>query len=294
MRQKSATVKVGTDRAAGDVASHTGVMSAVDGPARYVREAFGARGDAWPLSGGQGIAWAVGDLVLKPDADVRQQEWHGTMLNPLRRCGFRLADAVATRNGRWVCDGWSATRAVEGEEPSHHASPRWAEIIEAGRALHRATASLPRPDFIGTRDTWWETADRQTWSTTSPDVLPLLQTVSERPRRALTSLGMDQVVHCDLTGNVLFANGMAPAIIDISPYWRPPAYAEGVVVADALCWHDAPASLTDDLGVPRSAVARALLFRLLTTNTRAASGVDVEGVRDEARRYELAADAIGV
>jgi hypothetical protein len=72
-------------------------------------------------------------------------------------------------------------------------------------------------------------------------------------------------VHCDLTGNVLFANGLAPAIIDISPYWRPPAYAEGVVVADALCWHDAQASLADDLGVPRSAVARALLFRLLTT-----------------------------
>lgn len=98
----------------------------------------------------------------------------------------------------------------------------------------------------------------------------------------------------DLTGNVLFANGLAPAIIDISPYWRPPAYAEGVVVADALCWHDAPASLADDLGVPRSAVARALLFRLLATNARVASGVDVEQVREEAQRYELAADIIGV
>lgn len=152
----------------------------MDGPPRHVREAFGARGDAWPLSGGQGTAWAVGDLILKPDADLRQQEWHGTMLIPLRRCGFRLADAVATRDGRWLCDGWSATRAVEREEPSHQASPRWAEIIEAGRALHRATASLPRPDFIGTRDTWWETADRQTWATTSPNVLPLLQPVLER------------------------------------------------------------------------------------------------------------------
>jgi hypothetical protein len=101
-------------------------------------------------------------------------------------------------------------------------------------------------------------------------------------------------VHCDLTGNVLFANGLAPAIIDISPYWRPPAYAEGVVVADALCWHDAQASLADDLGVPRSAVARALLFRLLTTNARATSRIDVEDVHDEARRYELAADAIGI
>ena len=41
-----------------------------------------------------------------------------------------------------------------------------------------------------------------------------------------------QLVHCDLTGNVLFAAGLPPAVIDISPYWRPPSYAEGVVVAD--------------------------------------------------------------
>jgi hypothetical protein len=64
-------------------------------------------------------------------------------------------------------------------------------------------------------------------------------------------------------------------------------YAEGVVIADALCGHDAPASLGELVDVPVAAVARALLFRMATTNERVASdGVDL---RDEARRYSLAA-----
>ena len=58
-----------------------------------------------------------------------------------------------------------------------------------------------------------------------------------------------QLVHCDLTGNVLFADGLPPAVIDISPYWRPPSDAEGVVVADLLCYHGAGGSAVPMLGV---------------------------------------------
>ncbi len=107
-------------------------------------------------------------------------------------------------------------------------------------------------------------------------------------------LGSPQIIHGDLIGNVLFAPGLAPAIIDISPYWRPPAYAEGVVLADAICWHDAPAPLLEVLGVSVAAVARALLFRMATTNERLASGGGGVDVNNEAQRYRLAATAIGL
>lgn len=103
-----------------------------------------------------------------------------------------------------------------------------------------------------------------------------------------------QLVHGDLTGNVLFAAGLPPAVIDISPYWRPPSYAEGVVVADALCYHGADATALPMLGVPVMAVARALLFRVATTNVFASSetvGIDLP---DEAQRFEHAAVAIGL
>ncbi len=103
-----------------------------------------------------------------------------------------------------------------------------------------------------------------------------------------------QLVHGDLTGNVLFAAGLPPAVIDISPYWRPPSYAEGVVVADALCYHGASGSAFPMMGVPLTAVARALLFRVATTNALVASGTVSVDLPDEAQRYEQAALALGI
>jgi hypothetical protein len=38
---------------------------------------------------------------------------------------------------------------------------------------------------------------------------------------------------------VLFHDGLPPAIIDFTPYWRPVGYASAIVVADALVWEGA-------------------------------------------------------
>ncbi|MHB8449120.1 MAG: hypothetical protein ACYDAQ_01410 [Mycobacteriales bacterium] len=52
-----------------------------------------------------------------------------------------------------------------------------------------------------------------------------------------------QLIHVSLTGNVLIHPELPPAIIDLSPYWRPPAFASAIVVAGALVWDDANESL---------------------------------------------------
>jgi uncharacterized protein (TIGR02569 family) len=76
------------------------------------------------------------------------------------------------------------------------------------------------------------------------------------------------VVHGDLLGNVLFAPGEPPAIIDWPAYHRPPAWAAAVAVTDALVWHQA-----DPEVIPRWAghfpewpqmLIRALIYRLAT------------------------------
>jgi hypothetical protein len=48
------------------------------------------------------------------------------------------------------------------------------------------------------------------------------------------------------------------------------------------------------LGVPVTAIARALLFRVATTNAFVASGTVAVDLPDEAQRYEQAALAIGI
>ena len=55
-----------------------------------------------------------------------------------------------------------------------------------------------------------------------------------RPVRAA-----NQVIHGELSGNVLFAAGQAPAVIDFSPYRRPAAYADAIVAVDGLLWFGA-------------------------------------------------------
>jgi uncharacterized protein (TIGR02569 family) len=264
-----------------------------DGPSSEVLQVFGVEGPARRLSGGQGSSWRVGDLVLKPEGGP-VHEWLGRSLVNVVADGVRLSHPVPTRSEAWVCGEWAATRWVQGGEPDYSAALTWIEIIEAGRAFHRSVANLTCPDCLDTRTDRWAKADRVAWGQSSSHFLPQFLDLAGRLNSALEPLGDPQIVHADLTRNVLFAPGLAPAVIDISPYWRPPAYAEGVVVADALCWHDAPAGLLEQTGVSRAAVARALLFRMATTNEAVATGIEEVNLHDELRRYRHAAETIGL
>jgi hypothetical protein len=232
-------------------------------------------------------------VVLKPDGGVLN-EWLASAFGDVTRDGFRLAMPVRTLDGAWAMQGWSATRRVEGAHPDRSAVSTWREILTAGRAFHRAVSHLGRPAFLDTRQDWWAQADRAAWGERAIRFHPEFAALARRLQDALEPLGRPQLVHGDLTKNVLIAPGLPPAIIDISPYWRPPAYAEGIVVGDALCWHDAPSSLCGTVDVSAAAVARALLFRMATTNERVLSGAEEADLHDEARRYGLAASAIGL
>jgi uncharacterized protein (TIGR02569 family) len=264
-----------------------------DQPPSTVLHAFGVSGPARPLDGGQGTSWAAENLVFKP-AEGPLQEWLASVLAAVTPNGFRLATPVCTRDGAWVCKGWSATRWVKGSDPDSSATSTWRDILAAGRAFHRAVAHLGRPDLLDTRQDWWARADRAAWGERDIRFRPEFAALARRLQDALEPLGRPQIVHADLTNNVLFAPSLAPAVIDISPYWRPPEYAEGIVVADALCWHGARASLWKAVDVSVAAVARALLFRMATTNERVTSGAGGADLQDEARRYGFAAAAIGV
>jgi uncharacterized protein (TIGR02569 family) len=170
-------------------------------------------------------------------------------------------------SGEWVVDGWAASELLAGE---HDASGRWTEVLEVGDRLNEALSSLTRPAFLDARTHAWAMGDRVAWE----EETLLLAHDELRPvaERLATHLGPDQgssqIVHGDLGGNVLFAPGLPPAVIDFTPYWRPPGFCRAVVVVDALLWHGAPPSLVDALGPtpPSSLLARAALFRLAASD----------------------------
>lgn len=264
-----------------------------DPPPVGVLQAFGVDGSPVLLPGGQGTSWLAGELVFKPD-EGPCHEWLGVALSEIEPDEVRIAKPVTTRYGSWEHDGWVATEWLPGVEPSDAALSRWRGTIQAGRAVHQAVAHLPRPRCLDERRDPWAVADRAAWDELSMALHPLAL-VASRLRDGLEPLGHSQLVHGDLTNNVLFDPDLPVAVIELSPYWRPVEYAEGVVVADALCWHDAPPSLLVDLGVSVGAVARALLFRMLTTSERVIRGpISGLGLDDETHRYERAASVIGL
>jgi uncharacterized protein (TIGR02569 family) len=264
-------------------------VATVTRPPSRVLSAFGLLGKPVRLVGGQGTSWRVGDVVLKPRVDPVFQEWLGTEVAGIPQRGFRLPAVRQAVDGAWTVEGWGGLSAVDGF-PGAGARAEWPTIINAARALHDATAALTRPAFLDLRSDPWAEADRDAWGEIPRQVLPELRGLVEKLQPALSPPGPAQLVHGDLTNNVLLAVGQSPGIIDISPYWRPRDYAEGIVLADALSWHRAPAKLLEEVDVPPAAVARGLLFRIL-----AASRIHRErspGLVDEAHRYGVALDAL--
>jgi uncharacterized protein (TIGR02569 family) len=177
---------------------------------------------------------------------------------------------VPALDGRWTVDGWAAVDHVAGEaEPAG----RWPEVVAAGRAFHAAVALEPMPPHLPGRTHRWAVADRVAWGEQPPPPIgprsaPLLREL-EAMRRPVDL--PPQLVHGDLSGNVLLAPGLAPAIIDVSPYWRPASYADAVIVVDALLWWDEPDELVDALApddLPRRGwrqlLVRAAVFRLVS------------------------------
>lgn len=268
----------------------------MSGPGAGVLEAFGLVGRPVGLAGGQRRSVRVGDAVLKPvEGDPEATAWLAETMAAVPEAGFRVARPLRTADGSWSHDGWTAARHLPGATPDFATEPRWLDIMAAGRAFHRALADLPRPGLLDRRTDPWAVGDRVAWQERRADLLPVWRPAYEElaARRGPLSPGPPQLIHGDLTGNVLFAPGLPPAVIDFSPYWRPAAFGEAVVVADAVIWHGAGSDLLRAAARVRGAdflhyVARAVVYRLVTAGEAAGAAAQAADAA-EVRRFERAA-----
>lgn len=263
-------------------------------PPRSVLDAFGVAGTPVPLPGGQGRSVRVGEAVFKPAEGAEDEaEWAAAVCEGLAPNGaFRVPRPLRAADGRSVVDGWTAGEFLPGEPgPRGH----WTALLSTGRAFHAALRGLPRPGFLACRTHPWAVGDRVAWGEQDVDVVDDLAEPFSALLKLRRPLNEDaaQLIHGDLTGNVLFAADEAPAVIDFSPFWRPPEFAEAVVVADGLLWFDLPS------GPPaygsrhpdwRQMLIRALIFRLVAhseiTGPRGGTGPG------EALRYARATTAL--
>lgn len=239
-----------------------------DAPPAAVLRAFGVAGPAERLGGFTG-AWRAGGLVLKrSDAGADAVECEARVLASVPDAGFRLQRIRLANDGSALVEGWMGREYLHGA----HAADRWADILRVGDALHAALAGVSRgvaAPMVDGRTDPWGIADRIAWGEEPMPSGAEFEDAALRPlavaRRPVAT--PFQLVHGDLTGNVLFAAHAPPAVIDFSPYFRPPGYALGVVLADAVVWHGAGLELLEaiaDRPEMGQCLIRAILFRHLT------------------------------
>ena len=247
-------------------------------PPDRVLDLFAAEGVLEPLPGGQGTSWRAGDLVLSP-GHHESEAWLAPVqarlavrLDERSPRLLRLALPVPARDGSLTADGWAATRFEPGTTPCRDLPTlrATAHLLHA----HLATAVPERPDGLDRRTDRWAVAGRRAY-----DARAALAAATDRPEGGLrdlvaalaaqldgADLGREQLVHADLAGNVLLDAAGVPFVIDLSPAWRSPLWAEAVCVLDAVLWHGAPVDALDEwrAGAHRQAMLRAALFRLLS------------------------------
>lgn len=226
------------------------------------------------LSGGQGTAWRAGQVVLKPADSARAGRWFAEVYDGLAGPGFRVPRPVRAATGDWVARGWTAFRWVPGAAADWSGiSPRWPQMVAVSRALHAALAGVPVPSWRATVENPWTIGDEVAWGERDPAPLlgPAAGPLAGQVRRLLAALRPvdlpSQLIHADLAGNVLFADGLPPAVIDFSPLERPAGLPVAVVAVDALMWYRArPEALGHLDGEPEldQLLARALIYRLIT------------------------------
>lgn len=247
-------------------------------PPDRVLDLFVAEGVLEPLPGGRGTTWRAGDLALSPGHDA-SEEWLAPIqarlavrLDEQLPRPLRLALPVPARDGSLVVDGWSATRFEPGTTPCTDLATlrATAHLLHA----HLASAVPERPAGLDARTDRWGLAERQAYDAdaalaaavhrSEPGLADLVAALASGLDGS--DLGRRQLVHADLAHNVLLDGAGVPFVIDLSPAWRSPLWAEAVLVLDAVLWLAAPTTALDGwrTGVERQAMLRAALFRVLS------------------------------
>lgn len=229
------------------------------------------------LADGSGTSWSVTSAILKPVTDPLEAQWTAELYARLPEQGFRIPRPLAAADGSYLLDGWCAWKYISG---SHHNHGDWSSLLESCSAFHRALADIDPPGFLAMERHHWALSDRVAWGDELPGprwtllgaITEFQNDLDEADRRLPR-----QLIHGDFAGNLLYEDGLPPAVIDFSPFWRPVPYAAAIAVADALAWQQAPNSLISDsreLGVTDSLLRRAVIFRLAASCSSPDSGID--------------------
>lgn len=233
-------------------------------PPTHVLDAFGLRGDPEKLAGGQGNSYLVGSFILKREQHEALAQGTAEIVSDLVVDGLRIPQPLRSTSSRMVEDGWTAYRRVSGKEQKG----RFEEKLEISTRLHNALAQIQKPAFLDGRTHPWAIADAFVWDGRPLEMEDRIKTLVGTLQSHIHPIDVEsQLIHGDLSGNILFAEDESPAIIDFSLYWRPSWYANAIILTDVVVWEDHPLTTIESFlsnETYRQLLLRAALWRIVT------------------------------
>lgn len=229
-----------------------------------ILNSFHLSGDIVPLRGGQHTSVRVNNAVLKPVDDIQHCEWLLSIINNLNPHGYRVSKPIRSRYGTFVAKGWACTHYERGRDIKGQIK----EKLQVSRLFHHDLSSIPFGD-IPHIDNPWSKGHRIAWQIDEiPGELP--EEIYERLDHLLKMVRLQeqykvQIVHSDLSGNILFDQVLNPLVIDFSPTVAPVEYAEAILVCDCIAWQGSEVSeigLLPNNDLYKEMMVRAIIFRL--------------------------------
>lgn len=236
------------------------------------------------LKGGQEQAIKAGHLVLKPVDDEDEYLWIADVLNNLDTTNINIAKPVLSLHGNYIEDGFGATEFFSNIGHTYD--------IDLGlrlcRQLSERLKHITKPSFLFENlNNPWKKAHYLAWNEISLSNLPneLLFLINLRKPLDFPN----QLIHTDLTGNILIDKNGSTCIIDFTPSFFPKEYAEAIMIVDYVSWHNAPLSMINKMNLPElishQFILRALIFRMSVSIFM--SSIDIETTfQEELKQYQ--------
>ena len=252
----------------------------------HILAAFNITGKPQSLAGGRSLCFQVGDYVFKPADDDEESQWVAAFISHMiqrqlnKNSPYVLPRPIPRVDdlSSFVFEGWTAWSLLPGQA---RAPERFIDILRTCQAFHDdiSKMKIEKPFFLNQPTNRFREADLVAWDekklqevgNVSEEVHSWFCAELERLQCLKKSLPTDlsqQLIHGDLTGNVLFDDppGSLPGIIDMTFYWRPKLWAEAIIVADTLAWYHQNPDVIRAYGMDElrlQLLVRALQWRIL-------------------------------
>jgi len=241
-------------------------MNTVQAPSVNVLDAFSIVEEPVFIHGGQGTTWKAGKFILKPISSEEEVDWCATTIEKLPQDTFRIPKYLKTTDGKYSVEGWCVLEFIKGQ----HLEAHWEEKIAVCRGFNNLLIGLSKPDFILKRTNPWAIADKMVFEKIPLSYDPRMEEYVVEVQKYLKPIDVEeQIIHGDITGNMLFADGELPGIIDFTPNWKAKEYALAILVVDAITWENADETIFNLIKDEQDIfqlLLRAAFFRTLVTS----------------------------